>query len=72
MKQTMRSTIATFTVLTLLVIAVADAATPRSAEAQLSVLCSGESEPICGERETCVGILWWKRCQIDSFYWDVQ
>ncbi len=72
MKKTMRSTIATFTVLAMLAIAVADAATPRSAEAQLSVLCAGDSAPICGERKTCVGILWWKRCQTDSFYWDVQ
>lgn len=72
MNKKMRSTIVAFTVMTLLVIAVADAATPRGVDAQLSVLCAGDSAPICGERKTCVGILWWKRCQTDSFYWDVQ
>jgi len=71
MKKTMRSTMLGFSVMMLLAIAVADAAMPRGVEAQLSVLCAGDSDPICGERKTCTGILWWKRCQTDSLYWDV-
>lgn len=71
MKKTMRSTMLGFSVMTLLAIAAGDAAIPRGVEAQLSVLCAGDAEPICGERKTCFGILWWKRCQMDSFYWDV-